>query len=429
MLLLPPSAKDWLSEDHLAYFISETVDRMDLSCFYARYDGDGRRNRPYDPRMMIKILLYGYATGTFSSRKLAKKLEEDVAYRVLAAGNQPAHRTICDFRQLHLKEFQQLFVELLQIAREAGLIRLGTLVVDGAKVKANASKQKSMSYRRMKQEQKRLLEEIEKLTEQAARADAEEDRIYGEDCRGDELPEELRRREERLSRIEAAMDRLKARQAEEDRRKGRQEGDDRKSRRGGPPFKRDFGVPEEKAQDNFTDPESRIMKSQGGFEQCYNTQIGVEEETQLIVSNSVTQSAGDSRELPKLLQQAEANTGNKPNQLLADSGYRDEDHFRRLEEQKIDAYISLGREGRKVGQKPAETSLASCRMHEKMQTEPGRTRYRRRKAIVEPVFGWIKEILGFRRFSFRGYEKVCGEWDLVCLAVNLKHLSNLIRWI
>jgi transposase len=429
MFLLPPSPKDWLSEDHLVYFLSETVDRLDLSDFYARYEGDGRRNRPYDPRMMIKILLYGYATGTFSSRKLAKKIEEDVAYRVLAAGNRPAHRTICDFRHLHLKEFQKLFVELLQIAREAGMIRLGTLVVDGAKVKANASKHKAMSYGRMKQEQRRLRREIRELTTRAAREDAEEDRIYGESNRGDELPQELRRREDRLVQIEAAMERLKARQAEEDRQKGRHEGDGRKSSRGGPPFKRDFGEPEEKAQDNFTDPESRIMKSHGSFEQCYNTQIGVDEETQLIVSNSVTQSAGDSQELLELLDQSEANVGKRPKQLLADSGYRNEDHFQKLEKQKIEAYISLGREGKKVGQKPAETSLASCRMYEKMQTESGRTRYRRRKAIVEPVFGWIKEILGFRRFSFRGYEKVCGEWDLVCLAVNLKHLSNLIRWI
>jgi transposase len=203
--LLPPSPKDWLSEDHLVYFISETVDRMDLSGFYRRYEGDGRRNRPFDPRMMVKVLLYGYATGIFSSRKLAKKLEEDVAFRVLGAGNFPAHRTICEFRQRHLEEFQELFVELVRVAREAGMIRLGTVAVDGAKVRANASKRKAMSYKRMKKEDERLRREIEQLTEQARRVDAEEDRIYGEDRRGDELPEELRRREDRLAKIEAAM--------------------------------------------------------------------------------------------------------------------------------------------------------------------------------------------------------------------------------
>ena len=188
MFLLPPSPKDWLGEDHLAYFISETVDRMDLSGFYRGYEGDGRRNRPFDPRMMVKVLLYGYATGTFSSRKLARKLEEDVAFRVLGAGNFPAHRTIAEFRQRHLEEFQQLFIELVRIAREAGVIRLGTVAVDGAKVRANASKHKAMSYGRMKEAEQRLRREIEELTEQAARVDAEEDRLYGEDRRGDELP-------------------------------------------------------------------------------------------------------------------------------------------------------------------------------------------------------------------------------------------------
>ena len=217
MHLLPPSPKDWLAEGHLAYFVSETVDRLDLKAFYKRYRGDGRRNQPFEPRMMVKVLLYGYATGVFSSRKLAKKLEEDVAFRVLAAGNFPAHRTIAEFRQKHLKEFQDLFVELVRIAQEAGLLRLGTVAVDGAKVRANASKHKAMSYGRMKEEEKRLRKEIEGLTQRASREDAEEDRIYGEDQRGDELPEELRKREKRMGKIDAAIERLKKRQVEEDR--------------------------------------------------------------------------------------------------------------------------------------------------------------------------------------------------------------------
>ena len=429
IFLLPPSPKDWLSEEHLAYFISETVDRLDLKAFYRRYEGDGRRRQPFDPRMMVKVLLYGYATGTFSSRKLSRKLEEDVAYRVLAAGNFPAHRTIADFRQLHGHEFQELFIQLLEIAREAGMIRLGSVAVDGAKVKANASKHKAMSYGRMKQEKKRLGREIRDLTTRAGREDAEEDRIYGEDKRGDELPEELRRREDRRVRIEAAMDRLKARQAEEDRQKGRHQGDGRKSPRGGRNFKRDFGEPEEKAQDNFTDPESRIMKSKGSFQQCYNSQIAVEEGTQLIVATGVTQKAGDNGELLKILNKTVSNIGQKPERVLADAGYRGESNFLELEEQGIDGYISLGRESRKAAQEPTEKDPASCRMYEKLKTETGRGRYRRRKAIVEPVFGWIKEILGFRRFSVRGLERVNGEWDLVCLAVNLKRMNSLIRWI
>ena len=427
--LLPPSPKDWLSEDHLVYFISETVDRLDLSGFYRRYQGDGRRNQPFDPRLMVKLLLYGYATGVFSSRKLAKKLEEDVAFRVLGAGNFPAHRTICEFRQRHLEEFQELFVQLVRIAREAGMIRLGTLAVDGAKVKANASKRKAMSYKRMKKEDERLRREIEQLTEQARRVDAEEDRIYGEDRRGDELPEELRRREDRLAKIEAAMKRLKDRQAEEDRLRGRHEGDDRKSPRGGRKFKREFGEPEEKAQDNFTDPDSRIMLSKGSFQQCYNSQIAVDEGSQLIVATGITQSAGDNPQLPKLVDRTENNTKGRPKRLLADAGYRDEANFRDLEKQGIDAYIALGREDKKAAQEPTPELPASWRMAEKLKTEAGRAHYKRRKAIVEPVFGWVKQVLGFRRFSLRGIEKVRGEWDLVCLAVNLKRMNSLMRWV
>ena len=427
--LLPPSPKDWLAEDHLVYFISETVERMDLSGFYRRYEGDGRRNRPFDPRMMVKVLLYGYATGTFSSRKLAKKLEEDVAFRVLGAENFPAHRTVCEFRQRHLKEFQELFVELVRIARETGMIRLGTVAVDGAKVKANASKRKAMSYKRMKGADERLRREIEQLTQEASRVDAEEDRIYGEDRRGDELPEELRRREDRLAKIEAAMKRLRERQAEEDRQKGRHEGDDRKNPRGGRKFKREFGEPDEKAQDNFTDPDSRIMKSKGSFQQCYNTQIAVDEGSQLIVATGMTQSAGDNPQLLKLLDETEKNTKVRPKQLLADAGYRDEANFRVLEKRGIEAYVSLGREGKKAPQEPTPELPASWRMAEKLRTEVGRARYKRRKAIVEPVFGWVKQVLGFRRFSLRGIEKVTGEWDLLCLAVNLKRMNSLIRWV
>jgi transposase len=418
-----------LSEDHLVYFISETVDRMDLSGFYRRYEGDGRRNRPFDPRLMVKLLLYGYATGVFSSRKLAKKLEEDVAFRVLGAGNFPAHRTICEFRQRHLEEFQELFVELVRVAREAGMIRLGTVAVDGAKVKANASKHKAMSYKRMKKEEERLRREIEQLTEEASRVDAEEDRIYGQDRRGDELPEELRRREDRLAKIDAAMKRLKDRQAEEDRRRGRHEGDDRKSPRGGRNFKRDFGEPDEKAQDNFTDPDSRIMKSKGSFQQCYNSQIAVDEGTQLIVATGLTQSAGDNPQLLKLVKQTQQNTQGKPQRLLADAGYRDEANFEVLEQEGIDAYIALGREDKKAVQEPTPELPASWRMQQKLKTEAGRAQYKRRKAIVEPVFGWVKQVLGFRRFSLRGIEKVTGEWDLVCLAVNLKRMNSLIRWV
>ena len=429
-LLLPPSPKDWLPEDHLAYFISETVDRLDLSVLYRCYEGDGRRNCPFDPRMMVKILLYGYATGVRSSRKIAKKLHEDVAFRVLAAGNFPAHRTIAEFRQRHVKEFQELFVQMVQIASEAGLLKLGTVAVDGVKVKANASKRKAMSYGRMKVKRKRLAEEIEQILAEAEATDAEEDRLYGPDQRGDELPEELRRREDRLAQIEAAMARLKAGQAKEDGQKGRREGDARKSPGGGRRFKRDFGEPEDSRQANFTDPESRMMKtSTEGFQQCYNPQIAVEEGCQFILANGVSQSAADNQELIPLIEQIEELRGSPPERVLADAGYKDEGNFKQLEKKKVNAYVALGREGKKVPPEFSRKHPASRRMYKKLHSEEGRAYYRRRKAIVEPVHGWIKEILGFRRFSLRGLGQVAGEWNLICTAVNLKRLHALMCWI
>jgi len=425
--LLPPSPREWLPEGHLAYFLSDTIEALDLSGFFERYEGDGRRNRPYHPEMMVKVLVYAYATGVFSSRKIAKKIEEDVAFRVLAGGNFPAHRTICDFRHDHLEEFGKLFVQVVQLARESGMATLGTVAVDGSKVKANASKHKAMSYGRMRQEEARLRREIADLLDQAEAADAEEDRLYGPDRRGDELPEELRRREDRLRTIQEAKRRLEARQAEADRQQGRREGDGRKSPRGGSNFARDFGVPEDKAQENFTDPESRIMKSSKGFEQCYNGQIAVDEDHQIIVATGLSNNAADAGELKPLIRKIREVTGRLPERLLADAGYRSEKNLRRFEKLKIDAYVSLGREGKQdrsqVSDPPAN---ATERMRTKLSTEAGRRQYARRKAIPEPVYGWIKNVLGFRQFSLRGQRRAAGEWDLVCLATNLRRMSPLV---
>lgn len=419
LLLLPPSPRDWLPEDHLAYFISDTVEALELSAFYARYEGDGRRNSPFDPRMMVKLLLYGYATGTFSSRKLARRLHEDVAFRVLCAENFPAHRTIAEFRERHLSEFEQLFVEVVQIAREAGLLRLGTLAVDGTKVKASASKHKAMSFARMKQEQERLRTEIAELTVRAAETDAEEDAVYGSDNRGDELPEELRRREQRLSKIQQAVQRLRQRQQEEDQGQGRSAEPEEKGRR----FKRLFGEPEEKKQDNFTDPESRIMKTSKGFEQCYNAQLAVDGDWRLIVASTVTQNAADTGQLLPMIEKVRQNTGQVPQSVLADAGYRSEENFRALEQSFIRAFIPLGREGKAQATSGSSEKLAAtCRMKERLERQDGRKLYAKRKGIIEPVNGWIKAVLGFRHFSVRGLKKVAGEWALVCLALNLKQL-------
>ena len=430
-LLLPASPRDWLSEGHLAYFISDTVDALDLKSFYEPYEGDGRRNSPYEPRMMVKILLYGYATGTFSSRRIAKKLQEDVAFRVLSGENFPAHRTIAEFRQRHLKAFQELFVQVLQVAQEAGLLQLGMLAVDGTKVKASASKHKAMSYGRMKQDKERLEAEIAELMSRAQGTDAEEDAQYGPDKRGDEIPDELQRREQRLGRIQEAIERLQERQAEEDRADGRSEkqsapGEEKKKGSG----KRPFGEPPEKKQDNFTDPESRIMKtSSSGFEQCYNGQLAVDGDSRLIVAAKLTQSSSDHGELLPVLQEVLANTGQYPQEVLADAGYRSEENFQKLEAAQIDAYVPLGREGKKQSIKDEEKSPATARMKRKLESEEGRKRYARRKGIVEPVNGWIKSVLGFRQFSLRGLQKAAGEWMLVCLALNLRQLSPRLEWI
>lgn len=425
-LLLPPSLNEWLPEGHLAYFISDVVEELDLSAFYARYAGDGRRKSPYEPRMMLKVLIYAYATGTFSSRKIARKLEEDVAFRVLAAGNFPSHRTICDFRKQHLDAFRAVFIQVVHIAREAELVKLGTLAIDGTKVRANASKHKAMSYGRMREEEKRLSNEIDGLCHQAGDVDDAEDQQFGPDQRGDELPEELQHRQGRLDKIRAAKKRLEADQKAQDEAKGRHPDDDRRSPRGGRNFKRDYGVPEDKAQSNFTDPQSRIMKTNDGFQQCYNGQLAVDGEFQIIVANHQGNNPADSGCLVPLLDEVKDALGREPQQCLADAGYRKEADLQALEEKGIDGYVSLRREG-KHASLDANRYPATARMAEKLATAEGRAIYAQRKHLVEAVNGWIKNILGFRQFSVRGLQAVQGEWDLVCLSLNLRRMSSLMR--
>lgn len=424
--LFPANPRDWLPEGHLAFFISDSVESLDLAAFYNRYEGDGRRKQPFEPLMMLKVLLYGYATGTFSSRKISTKLHEDVAYRYLGGGCFPAHRTIAEFRQRHLSEFHDLFVQVVRLSQDVGLMKLGTLVLDGTKIKANASKHKAMSYGRMRSEEKRLKREIRAITARAEEEDALEDEEFGPDFVGDELPEELARRETRLAKIQAAKARLEQRQKEEDRSKGRSPGDHKKPRKG-PPFKRRFGVPPDEKQDNFTDPDSRIMKDKNGFQQCYNAQAAVEEKSQLIVATGLTQSAADVGQLEPLLESVQVNTGKRPQQALADAGYKSEDNFLYLEDTGVTGYVALGKENNRPGCEPKPEHKATRRMKAKLETKRGRARYRRRK-LGEPPFGWIKAVLGFRAFSLRGVNKVTSEWDLVCLALNLKRLNHMMAW-
>ena len=428
-LLLPPSLRDWLSEDHLAFFISDAIDALDLGAFEARYGDEGPGSQAFDPRMMVKVLVYAYATGTFSSRKIATKLHEDVAYRVLGAENFPAHRTISDFRARHLAEFSELFVQVVQTAQAVGLVKLGTLAVDGSKVKANASKHKAMSYKRMKEEEKRLRKEIRDLMARARKTDTQEDKRYGRDHRGDELPAEIARREDRLKTIREARKRLEARQEEEDRESGREPGDQDRTGKPGRPFKRAFGEPEAKAQENFTDPDSRIMKrGSSGYEQCYNAQIAVDETEQIIVATGVTQSASDVRQLTPLLDQVEAVTGEQPDKVLADAGYRSESNLQELEDRGIEGFVALGREKSESAKSPDPEHQATCRMARKMETQRARNQYRKRKYLAEPPFAWIKHVMGFDRFHLRGIEKVSHEWELASLAANLRRLHGKLAW-
>jgi len=424
--LLPPSPSEWLPEDHLAYFVSEVIDGLDLQIFYSRYEGDGRRNQPYDPAMLVKVLVYAYTTGVFSSRKIARKLYEDVAFRMLGAGNFPSHRTICDFRVRHLGEFVQLFLQVLGIAKALGLLKLGVIGLDGTKIKANASKHKAMSYGRMKTEEQRLKNEIEALMERARATDAQEDVRLGVDQSDQELPEELRRREIRLAKIQAAKARLEQRQADADRQRGRHPDDQQRRGDGaGRPFKHRFGEPEEKTQDNFTDPESRIMKMGTAFEQCYNAQVAVDGDSQLIVASGLTNNAADNGELLPLVEAVEKNVGALPKTVLADSGYRSEEAFGMLEQKGVEALVALGRERKSEPTIDVQHYPATARMAERLATARGQVLYRRRKVIPEPVFGWVKHIIGFRQFSLRGVTKVNGEWNLVCLATNIRRLWAL----
>lgn len=425
-LLLPASPQEWLPEDHLAYFISDAVDALDLSAFHRRYQGDGRRRQPYDPAMMVKVLVYAYASGVFSSRKISRCLEQDIAFRVLGADNFPAHRTIREFRRLHLEEFTALFVQIVKLARESGLLKLGRLGIDGTKVKANASKRKAMSYGRMKRREQELKQEIKQLSRQAEEQDAAEDKSYGKEARGDELPEGLSRREQRLQAIQQAKQRLEERQREQDERDGRHVDDEGNTRGpGNQACKRAFGVPKDKTQDNFTDPQSRIMKTPQGFDQCYNAQAAVDGGSQLIVATELTNCGADMAGLLPMVEATKRNTGVLPKMTLADAGYASESNFQGLEALGAMACIPQARQGGKPHKIDPDRHPASQRMAERMATAEGKEHYRHRKFIPEPVFGWIKAAMGFRHFNVRGLAAANGEWHLVCLASNLRRMHRL----
>ena len=418
--LFPPSPADWLPEGHLVWFIRDAVDQMDIDALLDRYRTSGKGELAYPPRVMLSLLIYGYCTGTFSSRKIAAQIDENVAFRVLARGQRPSFRTICRFREEHLDDFKRLFVQVVQLAQESGMVKMGTIAIDGSKVKANASKHKAMSYERMLTEENRLREEIAKLTRAAKKQDDIDDDSFGPDFRGDELPKELSRRETRLATIQAAKQRLEERKAAEAEAKRAAESKDDESSAAQPSER---VLPKPRDQQNFTDPESRIMPTGGkSFERAYNAQVAVDAKQQIVVAASVTQSTNDQNQLLPVLNEAFENTSQSPKRVLADAGYKNESSFAVLDEMAIDGYVSVGREGKET-KRPKKEQPQTAAMRRKFTTKRGRERYKMRKAIVEPVFGWVKRVLGFRAFSLRGLRKVAGEWDLVCLALNLRRMA------
>ena len=438
MFLLPPSVKEWLPEGHLAHLIVDVVEQLDLTAIYKSHQGDGRGQPPYDPRMMTALLLYAYCVGVPSSRQIEKRTYEDVAFRVLAANQHPDHDSICAFRKRHLNALADLFGQVLHLCRRAGLVKLGHVALDCTNVKANASKHKAMSYGRMKKTRKELEAEIWALLDTAKQTDTEEDGRFGEGNRGWDLPAEFRRRSSRLLKIKEAMraledEAIKEAKAKEGLRRERQ------SKGGGkrPPGRRpkvtdpEDAKPSDKAQRNFTDPDSRIMKDGAtkSFEQCYNSQAAVDDGYQVILAAELTQSATDRNQVEPLLRGIQSHLGGVLGglKLTADADYLTERNVDLLERAGVDAYLapSKMRHGESlppVRGRPPNAMTVTQRMSRKLRTKGGRKVYARRKAVVEPVFGQMKGARGLRRFLLRGVENVSAEWRLWCLTHNLLKL-------
>ena len=422
--LMPISMREWLPADHLAYFISDVVESLDLSAITKRYAGEERGYPPYHPGMMVKVLLYAYCIGVASSRKIEKRLCEDVAFRVLAANNTPDFRTISDFRKDHLRALAELFLQVLKLCQKAGLVKLGHVALDGTKIKANASRHKAMSYKRMKEEGTRLEAEIAELMKKAAAVDEEEDHRYGKDKRGDELPKEMAFRESRLKKIREAKEAL-----EEDAK--------REAEIAAASNKKHTGVPADKAQRNFTDPESHIMLAPGGkhFVQAYNAQAAVDSTHQVIVAAEVTNKPTDRGQAEPMMEVVKTNTGQLPRQMSADAGYFSSDAVTNLTTIGIDVYMRPDKIGHRAvlppaprGRIPKNLSIAD-RMRRKLRTKKGKERYGLRKELPEPVFGQIKQAPGFDQFLLRGSDKVSSEWKVICTGHNLLKLLVVSRQV
>lgn len=440
-LLLPPSLDDWLPAEHLARFIAELVDEhLDLSRIRAGYT-EGRGGPPYDPRLMVRILLYGYTIGVRSSRAIEVKCTDDVPFRWLAAGAAPDYRAIARFRKRHLSALGHLFVQALVLCQAAGMVSLGRVALDGTKVRANASKRKAMSYARMTEKEKVLAAEVSALLAEAERIDKAEDARLGKNKRGDELPEELRRRETRLAKIGEAKAALEAEAAQAARERAQaratDRGDDDDTAAGKGAAAADAAAPKPKAQRNFTDPDSKIMLTgDGAFHQCFNAQAVVDADHQVIVATEVNTNAADVGNLIPMTEQTLTNTGQVPEQLLADAGYCSADNLERAaeftDEHGTDFYIATGRRRRDEPPPVAprgpipKSATAKQRMARTLATKKGHAVYARRKAIVEPIFGQMSTLQNAKHLLLRGLDQARGEWLLLAACHNLRKLHGVV---
>jgi transposase len=425
VLLLPPSVTDFVPAGHFSHFVRDWVrEQLDLSAISGDY-GEDRGSPPYDPGMMTALLLYSYSRGVYSSRRMALGCEERLDFMAVTAMNRPDFRTISDFRKRHLEALGDLFVQVLRLCREAGLVKLGHVAVDGTKIKGNASKHKAMSYGRMKKAEVELSREVAGWLETAAEVDAEEDARLGVDRRGDEMPDWMADKAKRLAKIRQAKAALEAAARADAQSKEATEAASGKKRPGRKP-KTPPGTPKDSAQRNFTDPDSRIMKTNDGYIQGYNGQAAVDAAHQVIVAQGLSNKSTDQDQLAPMVDAVALNTGSKPKEVSADAGYCSEANLEALEERRVNAYVATGRQ--KHGQAAAvgERQGGGARveaMRRKLKRGGWRSRYRLRKQVVEPVFGQIKEARGFRRFLLRGLGNVGHEWGLISTVHNLLKLG------
>lgn len=432
--LLPRSVQEFVPAGHLAHFVRDLVRaELDLSSILDDYD-EVRGYPPFDPRMMTALLLYGYSRGVYSSRRLARACEERLDFLAVTAENRPDFRTISKFRRRHLGSLSGLFVQVLKLCQKSDLVALGHVALDGTKMKANASKHKAMSYQRMKKAEPELKAEVEGWLKAAEAADAEEDAAFG-DKRGDEMPDWVADKAKRREKIREAMAALEAEAKAEAAAKAATEAEQqaaavaagKKPRaKGGRKPKTEPGTPPDKAQRNFTDPESRIMKGPDGFIQGYNAQAAVDAKTQVIVAHGLTDCAADIGQLVGMVDAVKTNTGSNPAAISADAGYCSEANIQAMEDRTIEAFIATGRQ--KHGQAAADNGKAMTprieKMRERLREGGFESPYRLRKQTVEPVFGQIKHARGFRQFLMRGIKKVSAEWAILCTVHNILKLAR-----